>query len=1567
MSLETLQTFLKAIGRGDGQVCVRALLPKKIPLEEAEKLGLAGFGKDGKLVPFPIAMLFDNASGKLARLYKTQHGKSKNSIYVDGFKELQTLNQKGYGLYFVPNIGGFKKDEITNCGSLFHESDYIAVEHQQDEIDRITTEFGEPSAVVKTRKSLHAYWQCLQPIPADKWVELQTRWLLYANCDDHSLSDPGQLMRLPGFEHVHWNAEESVIERVQCELIHHSDAVYSIEQFEEILPELDSVERLELSKDYPQSDGRSMRDFAPYLEGFNPNGRPGWITAKCPVHHGYSDDSLHIYPESGGFLCHGGCSPAAVYGASLELAVSGGYELPEIKPDDEDEVEERDLQTEVSQRLGGVDIRTILHPKLCDQIEKIASVFGQPACVVASCLLPISASLLKTATNISLGKTTNHLQPSILWLALVGDSDDGKSPILKLLTAAINRMQSAEYADYLAKKAKYELDLATWEALSKGDRRPEDKPQPVERMRRFVFSNFTTESLALSIEPNKQYGSLLHVDELAGMVKGLGQYKKGGGSDRPEFLSLYDGGRIDISRKVDGDRYIEETSLSVVGGIQPCVLKDIMGELEHVDGYWPRFFYVRMQNTKMPSIDWDADEDTGIYQTLSEAYQRLNSFDACQYEFDVSARAIWEQWHDFTEDTRLHEGHPAKKSLFRKARARAARIAMVVHCLNAAVDGESQPSKYIKPETVKAAIEFTKWGLNQIITIYDDFGLSDSPETTKMARFIERFKDSGFVDWKRVRNWWSAKDKPNQEEVLAFMNDLIKKEIVVSNGKSKGKLQISVRDSSHLVTKSPKPSTLNGSSRDYEVSHVTKELVTESSHAIKSDSQDADFSHMTKSVTKPLSHVTKELVTTEEHTVKEIQRFCDYVTTVPKNNFENSKGDRIKSIVQIDPDVAKGHLGTITEVIDGSNYVIQFDGINATFPFIRPDEIELIDGSSPGVPTNPRTTLIHSPGRVDVDLDKLDLNWTPDVPIPEWKPVASGFKPYGELSKLYIDIETAGLNPESDRVYMVGLMDGEGNKTVLVDPDEKELLKALIVFLVKNKPRVLIGHNLFEFDLPFIIARCKKLGVKQSFFTFYKNKQTGSETMRITSASLFGKPIEFKPVFWKGVQILDTLQQVAIWDKQSAKLSSYGLKSSVIALGLRDDRRLELTHQEIIECWETGDLSTLQTYLEHDLEDNQLLADFLLPVVYGQTGYVPGLSFQKLAIASPALKAQKIHQSLMPSANPEADEPVQYDGGFVQLLSPGLHHNVAKIDVSSLYPSIMLRYGVCSRKDSDHQFLGALQYMTQERLRLKQLAKQGDSEASFQEKALKILINGSYGFLGTGFYSFNDYEAAALVTAYGRKILNLMMETISSCEATVIEVDTDGVLFSHPDPQTVFDLVQESLPNGINIELEMQNCGLYAPKAKNYVIVHPEGKTTVKGLFRKRDRYPLEWEFPVEFLKLYFNDSPEAAMSYYQEVREAIPTMNIERLTVTRKIGAGEKALIEMGFGKAGDHVSFWFAEQKRSHAKTGKPLKSRPIKSNTSPVWVEYYMNRLDAVVKDIAGSSVQQSESQTNLFDAA
>ncbi|NJN75629.1 MAG: DUF3987 domain-containing protein, partial [Synechococcaceae cyanobacterium RL_1_2] len=293
---------------------------------------------------------------------------------------------------------------------------------------------------------------------------------------------------------------------------------------------------------------------------------------------------------------------------------------------------------------------------------------------------------------------------------------------------------------------------------------------------------------------------------------------------------------------------------------------------------------------------------------------------------------------------------------------------------------------------------------------------------------------------------------------------------------------------------------------------------------------------------------------------------------------------------------------------------------------------------------NPRNALTIAEGKVEVDLERLSLDYIPEIELPQWKPTTK-LTPYEDKTKLYLDIETTGLDPNSDRVIMVGILDHLGQSFIFTNDDEAQLLNEFWVYLQSHQPDILITHNGFNFDFPFLIARWKHHRISHSF-------RSSKQEKTISASSFHGKALTFTPIHWPGTDLVDTFHQICIWDKQAAKLQSYNLKSSVLVLGLRENKRLELSNEKIQHHWRSQDLKTLAEYLLFDLEDTQLLADFLLPVVYYQMAYVPRLSFQELAVASPALKAQKIHQSLYPSLRPQTDQKVRYEGGGVDCVAP---------------------------------------------------------------------------------------------------------------------------------------------------------------------------------------------------------------------------------------------------------------------------------------------------------------------------
>ncbi|MPZ15474.1 MAG: hypothetical protein GEU73_13810 [Chloroflexi bacterium] len=187
---------------------------------------------------------------------------------------------------------------------------------------------------------------------------------------------------------------------------------------------------------------------------------------------------------------------------------------------------------------------------------------------------------------------------------------------------------------------------------------------------------------------------------------------------------------------------------------------------------------------------------------------------------------------------------------------------------------------------------------------------------------------------------------------------------------------------------------------------------------------------------------------------------------------------------------------------------------------------------------------------------------------------------------------------------------------------------------------------------------------------------------------------------------------------------------------------------------------------------------------------------------------------------------------------------MVKADVASLYPSIMLAEQISPSRDELGAFLAVLDELTQLRLHHKAQARRTEESPerrSFHDamqSAMKVLINSFYGSLGANFALFCDKAAAERVTRRGREILQLVLEELQRRGATLIEADTDGVLFSlpprsegHPwtydDELALIEDVARAMPTGIHLEHDGRYRAMYSYREKNYALLDYEEQAPV--------------------------------------------------------------------------------------------------------------------------------------------
>lgn len=185
---------------------------------------------------------------------------------------------------------------------------------------------------------------------------------------------------------------------------------------------------------------------------------------------------------------------------------------------------------------------------------------GLPSALIAGAALAALAGAIGAKSSVEISHTWH--ERAILWLSLIAPRGAGKSPSQDLAFAPLR--------DYDAQVAEDD----------------EEERRPFVRL-----GDQTLEALARNLHAEGGAG-VVDVDELATLLRGLGEYKRGGGGDRGRFLSLWSGSPWGFDRVAGGEKTnkvrlrITRPTLTICGGLQTA-LHDLLGGED--DGLRPRW------------------------------------------------------------------------------------------------------------------------------------------------------------------------------------------------------------------------------------------------------------------------------------------------------------------------------------------------------------------------------------------------------------------------------------------------------------------------------------------------------------------------------------------------------------------------------------------------------------------------------------------------------------------------------------------------------------------------------------------------------------------------------------------------------------------------------------------------------------------------------------------------------------------------------------------------------------------------------------------------------------------
>ena len=240
----------------------------------------------------------------------------------------------------------------------------------------------------------------------------------------------------------------------------------------------------------------------------------------------------------------------------------------------------------------------VFPPGLSNWLSRASRGAGTPIDSVAVPLLGVASSLIGKARCVQ--ASSSWVEPLTLWTCVVGASGDRKTPGLRVLTRALDRIEEENAPQYnaarvrhLARVEKFKLEMKLWrkaceEAVAKKQeppRMPIEAVDPGDFIHPALYVSDSTIQRLARLCTIRQRGMLQIRDELTALFSGLGS-----AGSIAFYLEAWNGGKFIVER-VDHYRNfkVENLLVGLIGGFQPDKLARAFAGDEN--GLYGRFLF----------------------------------------------------------------------------------------------------------------------------------------------------------------------------------------------------------------------------------------------------------------------------------------------------------------------------------------------------------------------------------------------------------------------------------------------------------------------------------------------------------------------------------------------------------------------------------------------------------------------------------------------------------------------------------------------------------------------------------------------------------------------------------------------------------------------------------------------------------------------------------------------------------------------------------------------------------------------------------------------------------------
>jgi hypothetical protein len=634
MSIQTLSDFLAAFFPDEHEpIHLRVFAPKKAPS--------------------------DDTRFTARRIIASRHALASDVVMQEQLRHLNATR----GLYFVVNAGGETDAEITRFNAWFVEDDSRSIDEQHRRLDAAPL---APSIRLETRQSVHAYWLIAGECSAEEWRGIQQKLIAYFGGDE-KIKNPSRVMRLPFFNHVHYDKETGLLSFKRVALIEFArEHRYTLTEMQTAFAAAREPDLKPEALAY--SISQSAHEFASWdelhaeatrricLSSKARTDSKGWTHAPGSCHGSTDGTALYVSP-AGAYGCLKKCTTTAI------RAIYGLPERPNtLEP-----------ETNIGSKAGVAETESA--PPVAWPVLSDSALYGLAGEIVHTIdphtEADRAAVLIQTlvAFGNCIGRTAHFTAEADrhylnLFTVLIGATSKGRKGTswgqVRRLFEHIDEQWAANCVGG---------GLSSGEGLIWSVRDTLEKKEPVKEKGRIVDYQ-----IAIADEGVADKRTLIQESEFSSVLRVMARE---GNTLSATIRQAWDTGNLQVKTRNSPNR-ATGAHISIIGHITKEELKRNLDETETANGFANRFLWVCVRRSGyLPEGGALSDSELNpLVIRLREALYFAR--DVREMQRDAKASTLWNQIY-----TELSEGH---MGLFGAVTSRAEAQTMRLACLYALLD-----------------------------------------------------------------------------------------------------------------------------------------------------------------------------------------------------------------------------------------------------------------------------------------------------------------------------------------------------------------------------------------------------------------------------------------------------------------------------------------------------------------------------------------------------------------------------------------------------------------------------------------------------------------------------------------------------------------------------------------------------------------------------------------------------------------------------------------------------------------------------------------------------------------